>query len=222
VISVVLADDQALVRSGFRLILESEADIVVVAEAGDGAQAVDACRRHRPDVVLMDIQMPEVDGIQATASVTALGGTRVVILTTFEQDDYIIDAIRAGAAGFLLKNAPPEDLLAAVRAAVAGDAILAPSVTRRVMARVAADVRTSTDAERRLAELTEREVDVLRLLADGLSNAEIAAAIFLGESTVKTHLSNVLSKLHLRDRVQAVVFAYESGLVRPTGRHPSG
>jgi len=218
---VVLVDDHALVRSGFRLILESEPGIEVVAEAGDGHAAIDVVRRWRPDVVLMDIQMPGLDGIAATR-VLAGEGVKVVILTTFERDDYILDAVRAGASGFLLKNAPPEELVSAVRAAAGGDALLSPSVTRRVLDRLARDVPASPAAQADLATLTEREVEVLRLVAEGLSNAEIAAALILGEATVKTHVSNVLAKLHLRDRVQAVVFAYESGLVRPSGRHPAG
>jgi DNA-binding NarL/FixJ family response regulator len=216
---VLLVDDQALVRRGLRLILESELDIEVVAEAGDGAGALEEAARHRPDVVLMDIQMPGMDGIAATRAMPA--GTTVVILTTFERDDYIVDAVRAGASGFLLKNAPPEDLVAAVRHAAAGDALLSPSVTRRVLDRFAADVVPSAGAAERLTHLTEREVEVLGLLAAGHSNAEIAERLYLGEATVKTHVSRVLAKLALRDRVQAVVFAYESGLVRPSGRDPA-
>ncbi len=216
---LVLADDHALVRRGFRLILESEPGFLVVAEAGDGRAAVEAVRRHRPDVVLMDIQMPGLDGIEATG-LLAGEGAKVVILTTFERDDYIVGAVRAGASGFLLKNAPPEELVAAVRAVAAGDALLSPSVTRRVLDRMAEEVPASTAARERLGELTEREVEVLRLVADGRSNAEIAAELILGEATIKTHVSNLLAKLHRRDRVQAVVFAYESGLVRPSGRHP--
>jgi DNA-binding NarL/FixJ family response regulator len=220
VIRVLLVDDQALVRTGFRLILEAEEDIEVVAEAADGAAAVEAAARLRPDVVLMDIQMPGVDGLEATRLLTAEALT-VVVLTTFERDDYILDAVRAGASGFLVKNAPPEELVAAVRVAASGDALLSPSVTRRVLARMAAGAVPSDEAERRLAELTEREIEVLTLVAAGLSNAEIAERLILGEATVKTHVSHLLAKLHLRDRVQAVVFAYESGLVRPTGRDPS-
>ena len=219
-IKVVLVDDHAIVRTGFRLILESEGGIEVVGEAADGDAALAEARRHRPDVVLMDIEMPRRDGISATR-VLAGEGVTVVILTTFERDDYILDAIRAGASGFLLKNAPPEELVGAVRIAAAGDALLSPSVTRRVLARVATEVAPPSDAADRLDELTDREIEVLRLVAAGLSNAEIAAEMILGEATVKTHVSRVLAKLHLRDRVQAVVFAYESGLVRPSGRDPS-
>jgi DNA-binding NarL/FixJ family response regulator len=220
VIRVVLVDDQALVRTGFRLILEAEDGIEVVAEAADGGAGVEAALRLRPDVVLMDIQMPGVDGLEATRRLTAEELT-VVVLTTFERDDYILEAVRAGASGFLVKNAPPEELVAAVRVAASGDALLSPSVTRRVLARMAAGAVRSDEAERRLAELTEREIEVLTLVAGGLSNAEIAERLVLGEATIKTHVSHLLAKLHLRDRVQAVVFAYESGLVRPTGRDPS-
>jgi DNA-binding NarL/FixJ family response regulator len=217
---IVLADDQQLVRRGFRLILESEPGVAVVAEAADGAGAVDAAARHRPDVVLMDIQMPGMDGLEATRRITE-AGTRVVVLTTFERDDYILDAVRAGASGYLLKSAPPEDLLDALRAAVDGAARLSPSVTRRVLDRLAAEAPVSASARQRLDELTEREIEVLGLLATGRSNAEIAERLVLGEATVKSHVSRVLSKLHLRDRVQAVVFAYESGVVRPSGRDPA-
>jgi DNA-binding NarL/FixJ family response regulator len=220
VIRVVLVDDQALVRTGFRLILEAEDGIEVVAEAADGGAGVEAALHLRPDVVLMDIQMPGIDGLEATRRLTAEELT-VVVLTTFERDDYILEAVRAGASGFLVKNAPPEELVAAVRVAASGDALLSPSVTRRVLARMAAGAVPSDEAERRLAELTEREIEVLTLVAGGLSNAEIAERLILGEATIKTHVSHLLAKLHLRDRVQAVVFAYESGLVRPTGRDPS-
>jgi DNA-binding NarL/FixJ family response regulator len=220
VIRVALVDDQALVRAGFRLILDSEDDIEVVGEAADGLAALELAHRYRPDIVLMDIQMPAMDGLEATRRLTAEGVT-VVVVTTFERDDYILEAIRAGASGFLVKNAPAEDLVNAVRVAASGDALLSPSVTRRVLARVATDVAPSIDAERRLEQLTEREAEVLGLVAAGRSNAEIAGELILGEATIKTHVSNVLAKLHLRDRVQAVVFAYESGLVRPSGRDPS-
>jgi len=213
-VSVLLADDQKLVRTGFRLILEAEEDVDVVGEAEDGEQAILALRREQPDVVLMDIQMPRLDGIAATRRIAGDPGirSRVVILTTFEQDDYVFDALRAGASGFLLKNAPPEQLVQAVRTVAAGDALLAPAVTKRVIQDYARrGVRTPGDS--RLELLTERELDVLRRLATGKSNAELAAELYLGEGTIKTHVSHVLSKLGLRDRVQAVVFAYESGLV---------
>ncbi len=219
-IKVALVDDQALVRAGFRLILEAEDDIEVVAEAADGAAAIDAVIRHRPDVVLMDIQMPGMDGLEATRRLVA-DGTTVVVLTTFERDDYILEAVRAGASGFLVKNAPAEELVAAVRVVTSGEALLSPSVTRRVLARLAADNPVAGDVAGRLADLTEREVEVLDLVALGLSNAEIAQRLVVGEATVKTHVSRVLDKLGVRDRLQAVVFAYESGLVRPTGRDPS-
>lgn len=215
-ISVVLVDDQDLVRCGFRMILEAEDDITVVGEAGDGEQGVIATRQLRPDVVLMDVQMPRLDGLEATARIVQEVGipSRVVILTTFERDDYVFEALRAGASGFLLKNAPPDELVHAVRVVAAGDALLAPSVTRRVIeeyARHPAPQGVGAD----LARLTERETEVLQLLATGKSNSELAASLYLGEGTIKTHVSNVLAKLGLRDRMQAVVFAYESGLVEP-------
>ncbi len=213
-IRVVLADDQALVRRGFRLILEAEPDIEVVAEAEDGQQAVDAVRRHRPAVVLMDIQMPGLDGLAATRRILAeaAGDTRVLILTTFERDDYVFEALQLGASGFLLKTAPPEELITAVRVVARGEALLSPSVTRRVIQEVTRQQwRARPSAE--LDRLTPRELEVLRLVAEGLTNAEIAARLYLTEATVKTHTSNLLSKLGLRDRVQAVIFAYEHGLV---------
>jgi DNA-binding NarL/FixJ family response regulator len=215
-VRVVLADDQALVRAGFRLILEAEPDLRIVGEVGDGEEAVEATRRLRPDVVLMDIQMPRGGGLEATRRVVddAALHTRVLMLTTFEQDDYVFESLRAGASGFLLKNAPPEELVHAVRVVAAGEALLAPSVTRRLIEEFATRP-ARLGADRRLEALTEREQDVLRLLASGLSNAEIAGRLFLGEGTIKTHVSHLLGKLGLRDRVQAVVFAYESGLVTP-------
>ncbi len=215
-IRVVLADDQAMVRVGFRMILESEPDIAVVGEAEDGGEAAAVVQRLRPDLVLMDIQMPGLDGLEATRRITSEPGlvTRVVILTTFERDDYVFDALRSGASGFLLKNAPPEELVHAVRVVAQGDALLAPAVTRRIIEQFATRPR-AVKVEADLNRLTEREREVLQLLASGKSNAELAAALYVGEGTVKTHVSSLLSKLGLRDRVQAVVFAYESGIVTP-------
>jgi DNA-binding NarL/FixJ family response regulator len=213
-VRVLLADDQDLVRAGFRMILETQADLAVVGEAGDGVEAVAAARRLQPDVVLMDIRMPNLDGLQATKQLMAAGArSRVVILTTFDLDEYVYQALAAGASGFLLKNAPPEQLISAVRVVAAGDALLAPSITRRVIEQFARlPPPGGTDA---LAGLTDRERQVLKLVARGLSNAEIAAQLFVSDATVKSHVAHLLAKLQLRDRVQAVVLAYESGLVRP-------
>ncbi|GAA2035859.1 response regulator transcription factor [Pseudokineococcus marinus] len=213
-VRVLLVDDQALVRSGFRMILEVEPDLEVVGEAADGAAGVAAAAALRPDVVLMDVRMPGLDGVAATERVVAAGTGRVVVLTTFDTDDHLFAALRAGASGFLLKNADPDELVAAVRAVARGDALLAPAVTRRVVERFAAPSGASFRPEL-VAGLTERERGVLVLLARGLSNGEIAAELVLGEATVKTHVSRVLLKLGVRDRVRAVVLAYESGLVRP-------
>jgi DNA-binding NarL/FixJ family response regulator len=215
-IRVLLADDQAMIRAGFRMILESDPDIQVVGEAADGEQATAATRRLAPDVVLMDIQMPGGDGLQATRGITEHPGgcSRVVILTTFERDEYVFEALQAGASGFLLKNAPPEQLLPAVRVVAAGDALLAPSITRRIIDQFARR-RLNPEAAAHLDELTQREREVLVMLARGKSNAELAAELFVSEGTVKTHVSSLLAKLGLRDRVQAVVLAYESGLVTP-------
>jgi DNA-binding NarL/FixJ family response regulator len=220
-IDVLIVDDQPLLRTGFRMILEAEPDLQVVGEAGDGRAAVDAARRLRPDVVLMDIRMPVMDGVEATRQLAGPGApdpVRVLILTTFELDEYIVEALRGGASGFLLKDVPPDDLVAAIHTIADGGALLAPSVTRRLLDTFAHRL-PSTDATARGAavDLTERELEVLRLIAAGKSNAEIADALFLSETTVKTHVSRVLMKLDLRDRVQAVVYAYESGLVRPGG-----
>jgi DNA-binding NarL/FixJ family response regulator len=212
VISVLLADDQALVRTGFHLILSAEPDLEVIAEAADGLEAVQLTVAERPDVVLMDIRMPELDGIEATRRLTAeASGTRVLMLTTFDLDEYVVDAFRAGASGFLLKTAPRDQLVAAVRTVHAGEALLAPVSTRKLIEQFAHPARESAA----LASLTARERDVLVLLSRGLSNPEIAAELVVEPSTVKSHVASVLSKLGLRDRVQAVVFAYESGLVRP-------
>lgn len=209
---VMLADDQALVRGGFRLILDAEPDIDVVAEAGDGEEAVARAIETKPDLVLMDIRMPKLDGIEATRQLlTQLDTTRVLILTTFDLDQYIVDAFRAGASGFLLKTAPPHQLIAAVHTIHDGDALLAPASTRRLIEQFA----RPPDDTPALAELTAREQDVIRLLARGLTNAEIADQLVVEPSTVKSHVASLLTKLGLRDRVQAVVYAYESGIVRP-------
>ena len=220
-IRVLLVDDQPLLRTGFRLILEGEADIAVVGEAGDGAQAVELTRTLLPEVVLMDIRMPGVDGLEATRRIVREGAAthdpRVLILTTFDLDEYVVEAVRAGASGFLLKDAPPEDLVTAIRIVANGDAIVAPSVTRRLLDRFATRLPSVREAAppRGLAMLTERELEVLRHVARGLSNAEIAAQLVVSETTIKTHVGNLLAKLGLRDRVQAVVFAYETGLIQP-------
>ena len=216
-IRVVLCDDQALVRSGFRMILEAREDIEVVGEAEDGAQALDLAWRHRPDVVLMDVRMPRLDGVEATRRLVESGSeARVLILTTFDLDEYVYEALRAGASGFLLKDVQPAQLVDAVRVVARGDALLAPTVTRRLLDRFAQALPGSSEKPPpELSSLTEREREVLGLLAGGLSNAELAERLFLSETTVKTHVSSILRKLGLRDRVQAVVLAYQAGLVRP-------
>jgi DNA-binding NarL/FixJ family response regulator len=213
-IRILLADDQALVRAGFRLILNAEPDLEVVAEAGDGDDAVEQALETNPDIVLMDVRMPRMNGIEATRQLVERGnGVRVLMLTTFDLDEYVIEAFRAGASGFLLKTAPPQQLIAAVRTIHDGDALLAPASTRRLIEEFARPPAVVPA----LDELTARERDVLRLLARGLTNAEIAAELVVEPSTVKSHVASLLAKLDLRDRVQAVVFAYESGLVRPGG-----
>ena len=216
-IRVFLADDHALVRAGFKMIIDAEPDIEVVAEAEDGQQAVEAARDSEADVVLMDIQMPILNGIEATRRLARLRTerpVRVLILTTFERDEYIFESLRAGASGFLLKNAPPEDLIKAVRVVAAGESLLAPSITRRIIAEFT-KLRPRNDVADEVRLLTEREIEVIRALALGYSNAELARQLRVTQGTVKTHVSNVLSKLGLRDRTQAVVFAYESGLAQP-------
>jgi DNA-binding NarL/FixJ family response regulator len=213
-IRVLIADDQALMRTGFRMILDAQDDIEVVGEALDGADSIRQFEKLDPDVVVMDIRMPTMDGIEATRRLSALERpARVLILTTFDLDEYVYEALRAGASGFLLKDRPPEELVAAVRVIAAGEALLAPSVTRRLIEEFARRAPVAKPAE--LDQLTEREREVLVLMARGLSNAEIAKALFVAETTVKTHVGRVLHKLGLRDRAQAVVLAYESGLVQP-------
>ncbi|MFG2058401.1 response regulator [Micromonospora sp. NPDC048930] len=213
-IRVVLVDDQTLVRTGFRLVLEETGDIEVVGEAADGSQALAVVARSRPDVVLMDVRMPGLNGIEATRRIR-LGphAARVLILTTFDLDEYVLAGLRAGASGFLLKDALAADLISAVRVVAAGEAVAAPSVTRRLFAHFLGKTPPRPEANARLAALTEREREVLTLVARGLSNAEIAVALFVSESTVKTHLGRILAKLGLRDRVQAVILGYECGLV---------
>ncbi len=223
-IRVLVVDDQELVRSGFCVILEAADGITVVGEAADGAQAVAAAAASSPDVVLMDVRMPEMDGLRATRLITSAetgAGPKVVMLTTFDLDDYVYEALRAGACGFLLKDAPRHDLIAAVRAAAAGNALLAPTVTRRLIEAFARRPPAVAPSPSRLASLTARERDILLQVARGRSNAEIAVALFVSEATVKTHIGHVLAKLGLRDRVQAVILAYEAGIVVP-GEFPPG
>jgi DNA-binding NarL/FixJ family response regulator len=226
VISVLLADDQPLLRRGFRMILEAEDGLTVAGEAGDGAEAVDIALRCNPDVVLMDIRMPGTDGIEATRRITAAQpGVRVLVLTTFDLDEYAFGALQAGASGFLLKDVRPAELVAAVRTVASGDAVVSPRVTRRLLEEYAQQLPVA-EAQRasqypQLAALTEREREVLAVVAQGLSNTEIAASLYVSETTVKSHVGRILAKLGLRDRVQIVVLAYESGLVRP-GKSKSG
>jgi DNA-binding NarL/FixJ family response regulator len=219
-ISVLLADDQPLLRRGFRMILEAEGDLIVAAEAADGEEAVDLARRHAPDVVLMDIRMPGLDGIEATRRIAAADThVRVLVLTTFDLDEYAFGALRAGASGFLLKDVRPAELVAAIRTVAAGDAVISPRVTRRLLEEYTRVVPLSASQmqERypQLSALTEREREVLIAVARGLSNAEIAASLFVSEATVKSHVGRILAKLGLRDRVQVVVLAYEAGLIQP-------
>jgi DNA-binding NarL/FixJ family response regulator len=220
-IGVLIADDQALFRSGFRMVLEGEGDIEVVGEAATGRQAIDGTRRLKPDVVLMDVRMPELDGIAATREIAGEGerAARVLVLTTYDLDEYVYDALSAGASGFLLKDAQPEELVAGIRVVASGEALLAPTVTRRLIEDFSRARPGHVEAPPGLDELTPREREVWGLLAQGLSNAEIAERLIVGETTVKTHVARVLMKLGLRDRVQAVVLAYESGVVTP-GRPP--
>jgi DNA-binding NarL/FixJ family response regulator len=214
-IRVALADDQQLVRTGFRMIVESQPDMVFAGDAGDGQQAVNLVDREKPDVILMDIRMPRLDGIEATRMIKALPGsdTRIVILTTYELDEYVFDALAAGASAFLLKAAPPEDLVRAIRVVALGDALLAPSVTRRLIEEFAKRPEPASKKTKELQTLTERELEVLREVAKGFTNAEIAKRLNVAETTVKTHVAHLLDKLELRDRVQAVILAYEAGLV---------
>jgi DNA-binding NarL/FixJ family response regulator len=214
-IKILVVDDQQLVRAGFRVILSAEPDLVVVGEAGDGAEAVRRSREVQPDVVLMDIRMPNMDGLEAARRIIAASPARVLILTTFDADEYVYGALQAGASGFMLKDAPPEQLLAAVRAAAAGNALIDASVTRRFIAQFTKAVRPAAATPSELDLLTGRELQVLRLLTQGLSNAEVARTLIVEETTVKTHVSRILMKLGLRDRVQAVILAYETGFVHP-------
>jgi DNA-binding NarL/FixJ family response regulator len=219
-IRVLVADDQSMVRAGFRMLLAGESDIEVVAEASNGLEAVDKAARFHPTVVLMDIRMPELDGLQATRRILAAGnGARILILTTFDLDEYVYEALAAGASGFVLKDDPPEQLLAAIRTVAAGDALLSPTVTKRVIKQFTRMPRPAPPRE--LDELTERERDVFRLVARGLSNAEIGRELYISDTTVKTHITHILQKLKLRDRVQAVVLAHQTGLFDPDDRGSS-
>jgi DNA-binding NarL/FixJ family response regulator len=220
-IRVLVSDDQSLVRAGFRMLLADEEDIEVVAEASNGLEAVEKAARFQPDVVLMDIRMPELDGLEATRRILAADETaRILILTTFDLDEYVYEALRAGASGFVLKDDPPEQLIAAVRTVAAGDALLSPAITKRVISEFTRTPRPSPPDG--VAELSERELEVFRLIARGLSNAEIGQELFISETTVKTHVTHILQKLDLRDRVQAVVLAYQTGLFGPDQLRSSG
>jgi DNA-binding NarL/FixJ family response regulator len=219
VIRVLLVDDQALVRAGFRMILDAEPGVEVVGEATDGREAIDQVRALQPDVVLMDIRMPELDGLEASRRILENGGEnapRILMLTTFDLDEYVYEALRAGASGFMLKDTPPEQLVAAIHVIAEGDALLSPSITKRVISEFVRGAGPQPEKQfPRLEELTARELEVLKAIARGLSNAEIAKELFVSETTVKTHVARILMKLHLRDRVQAVVLAYEAGVVQP-------
>jgi DNA-binding NarL/FixJ family response regulator len=219
-IRVLVADDQSMVRAGFRMLLTGQANIEVVAEASNGLEAVDKAARFHPTVVLMDIRMPELDGLEATRRILEADDTaRILILTTFDLDEYIYEALKAGASGFVLKDDPPEQLIAAVRTVAAGDALLSPTITKRVIKQF---VRTPrAEAPKELDELTARELEIFRLIAKGLSNAEIGEALYITDTTVKTHITHILQKLNLRDRVQAVVLAYQTGLFEPDAREPA-
>jgi DNA-binding NarL/FixJ family response regulator len=221
-LEVVVVDDQALMRAGFTMILNAQPDFEVIGEAENGREGVELCRQAHPDLVMMDIRMPEMDGIEATRLITAddTYGTKVLVLTTFDLDEYVYAAVRAGASGYLLKDTPPPELLAALRVIAEGNALLSPSVTRRLIEEFARHPEAEPIDDARLGDLTERELEVLRLLAGGLSNREIASALYIGEATAKTHVSHVLTKLGVRDRVQAVVLAYEAGVVRPGSALP--
>lgn len=222
-IRVAVVDDQALVRGGFAMVLDHQDDIDIVAEAGTGLEAIEVARIHRPDVILMDIRMPDMDGLEATSQIIEQADwpVRVLILTTFDADEYVYKALRAGASGFVLKDIPPEDLITAVRAVADGGALLSPSITRRLISRFSAQLAVDTRLSSRLGRLTSRESEVLAAIARGLNNTEISEALFIGSATVKSHVSNILAKLGLRDRAQAVVFAYESGFTE-AGDHRIG